>query len=112
MEQEIYFDFIPENLYISPGIWSFLIGTQEKESSFYFYLPSQAARNQNTRFFEPNPNLTLTIPSTASKVITVGAYDSTYDAYADFPAGVTGMRSGISVFWQQGRQNRILRRRA
>lgn len=84
VEQEIYFDFIPENLYISPGIWSFLIGTQEKESSFYFYLPSQAARNQNTRFFEPNPNLTLTIPSTASKVITVGAYDSTYDAYADF----------------------------
>ena len=84
VEQEIYYDFIPENLYISPGIWSFLIGTQEKESSFYFYLPSQAARNQNTRFFEPNPNLTLTIPSTASKVITVGAYDSTYDAYADF----------------------------
>ena len=84
VEQEIYFDFIPENLYISPGIWSFLIGTQEKESSFYFYLPSQAARNQNTRFFEPNPHLTLTIPSTASKVITVGAYDSTYDAYADF----------------------------
>lgn len=84
VEQEIYFDFIPENLYISPGIWSFLIGTQEKESSFYFYLPSQAVRNQNTRFFEPNPNLTLTIPSTASKVITVGAYDSTYDAYADF----------------------------
>lgn len=84
VEQEIYFDFIPKNLYISPGIWSFLIGTQEKESSFYFYLPSQAARNQNTRFFEPNPNLTLTIPSTASKVITVGAYDSTYDAYADF----------------------------
>lgn len=84
VEQEIYFDFIPENLYISPGIWSFLIGTQEKESSFYFYLPSQAARNQNTRFFEPNPNLTLTIPSTASKVITVGAYDGTYDAYADF----------------------------
>lgn len=84
VEQEIYFDFIPENLYISPGIWSFLVGTQEKESSFYFYLPSQAARNQNTRFFEPNPQLTLTIPSTASKVITVGAYDSTYDAYADF----------------------------
>lgn len=84
VEQEIYFDFIPENLYISPGIWSFLMGTQEKESSFYFYLPSQAARNQNTRFFEPNPHLTLTIPSTASKVITVGAYDSTYDAYADF----------------------------
>ena len=84
VEQEIYFDFIPENLYISPGIWSFLIGTQEKESSFYFYLPSQAARNQNTRFFEPNPQLTLTIPSTASRVITVGAYDSIYDAYADF----------------------------
>lgn len=77
------------------------------------FLPSVPGGAQSEYpLFEPNPNLTLTIPSTASKVITVGAYDSTYDAYADFPAGVTGMRSGISVFWQQGRQNRTLRRRA
>ena len=30
------------------------------------------------------PDVTLTIPSTASKVITVGAYDPVYEAYADF----------------------------
>lgn len=28
--------------------------------------------------------MTLTIPATASKVISVGAYDSVYEAYADF----------------------------
>ena len=28
--------------------------------------------------------MTLTIPSTAAKVISVGAYDSAYEAYADF----------------------------
>ena len=28
--------------------------------------------------------MTLTIPSTAAKVITVGAYDQVYDTYADF----------------------------
>ena len=82
--QEIYFDFIPLQQFISPGIWSFRLYSEGAESSFYFYLPSAAARNANTRFFTPTPNLTLTIPSTATKVITVGAYDSTYDAYADF----------------------------
>ena len=82
--QEIYFDFIPLQQFISPGIWSFRLQSEGPEGSFYFYLPSAAARNANTRFFAPTPNLTLTIPSTATKVITVGAYDSTYDAYADF----------------------------
>ena len=28
--------------------------------------------------------MTLTVPSTAAKVITVGAYDPVYDTYADF----------------------------
>ena len=32
----------------------------------------------------PTPEATFTIPSTASKVISVGAYDSTYRSYAQF----------------------------
>ena len=51
---------------------------------YYFYLPSAAVRSTGTGFPRPTPELTQTIPSTASKVITVGAYDSTFDAYADF----------------------------
>ncbi len=51
---------------------------------YYFYLPSASVRNTNTRFFEPSPQVTLTIPSTAQKVVTVAAYDSVYESYADF----------------------------
>ncbi len=83
--QEIYFDFIPTETYITPGIWTFYIeGVKIVTGQYYFYLPGQAVRNLSTRFFTPSPQITLTIPSTAQKTITVGAYDVTYDAYADF----------------------------
>ena len=82
---EIFFDFIPEGNYITPGEWTFILTVREAVSgSFSYYLPSRSIRSGRTGFLEPTPNVTLTIPSTASKVVTVGAYDSVYDAYADF----------------------------
>ena len=39
---------------------------------------------RGTRFFSSFPEFTLTIPSTASKAITVAAYNSIYNSYADF----------------------------
>ena len=47
------------------------------------YLPSDVTRNENTFFLLPSPEMTLTIPSTSSKAITVGAYNSRLQAYAD-----------------------------
>lgn len=83
--QEVYFDFIPRTNYITTGIWSFTIEPLNTVTGqYYFYLPSAGVRNRNTRFFSSTPQMTLTIPSTAGRVITVGAYDSTYEAYADF----------------------------
>ena len=87
--QEIYLDFLPaEGNYITGGVWTFLLEAEDTAEAgtgkYYFYLPSGAARNNNTGFYRPTPEVTLTIPSTAGKVITVGAYDSVYDAYADF----------------------------
>lgn len=83
--QEIYFDFIPADIYITPGIWTFFIEPLDiVTGQYYFYLPSAVTRNSNTRFLTPSPEITLTIPSTAQKVITVGAYDTAYESYADF----------------------------
>ena len=48
------------------------------------WLPREAALNRGTAFLFPTDNTTLTIPSTASRVITVGAYDALTFAYADF----------------------------
>lgn len=48
------------------------------------YLPGAQARSADTRFVRPDAELTLTVPSTAQKVITVGAMQAYYEAYADF----------------------------
>lgn len=85
VNQEIYFDFLPLQTYINPGIWSFELTPARVVSGNYdLYLPSNVSLNADTRFFTPTPDKTLTIPSTASKVITVGAYDASFEAYADF----------------------------
>ena len=85
--QEIYFDMLPvgSGRYIESGVWSFLlVPIRTVTGNYTFYLPSGTARSENTRFVRPTPDVTLTIPSTASKVITVGAYEPVYEAYADF----------------------------
>ncbi len=85
--QEIYFDFLPaENgRYLDSGVWTFLLEPVETITGNYtFYLPSGTVRSENTRFVRTTPDVTLTIPSTASKVITVGAYNPIYESYADF----------------------------
>lgn len=84
--QEIYLELIPSGRpYIDSGVWTVrLEGIEIVTGQYYFYLPSTSARSAATGFYLPTPEVTLTIPSTAAKVITVGAYDSAYDAYADF----------------------------
>ncbi|MDE7132656.1 MAG: S8 family serine peptidase [Lachnospiraceae bacterium] len=85
--QEIYFDLLPAagSRYLNSGVWTFLLEPIKTVTGNYtFYLPSGTVRNAQTRFVRPTPDVTLTIPSTASKVITVGAYDTVYEAYADF----------------------------
>lgn len=85
--QEIYFDFLPmgNRRYINSGVWSFrLEPVRTITGNYTFYLPSEAVRSRQTRFVRPTPDVTLTIPATASKVVTVGAYQAAQEAYADF----------------------------
>ena len=84
--EEIYFEMLPEGQnYINSGVWTIrLEPLQVVTGRYYFYLPSAVVRAAGTGFYQSTPEVTLTIPSTAAKVISVGAYDSTYEAYADF----------------------------
>lgn len=85
VNQEIYIDFLPQGNYVASGVWRFeLVPENIRVGAYTFYLPSSTVRNAQTRFYGPMPEATLTIPSTARRVITVGAYDTTYDSYADF----------------------------
>lgn len=84
--QEIYLDMIPaEGGYINAGIWTIrLEPVVTVTGQYYLYLPAGSGIGESTGFYRATPQVTLTIPSTAAKVITVGAYDQVYDTYADF----------------------------
>lgn len=83
--QEVYFDFLPVRDYLDSGIWTFRLTPERIITGRYdMWLPSRGILNPSTRFLRPVPETTLTIPSTASNVISVGAYDDSYRAYADF----------------------------
>lgn len=83
--QEIYIDFIPTGTYIDSGVWTIRIQPERVVyGNFNMWIPSAGVLNTATGFLTPVENTTLTIPSTAAKVISVGAYDSYYDQYASF----------------------------
>ena len=83
--QQIYFELVPESGYIAPGVWKIVL-TPIKivDGQYDLWLPDSSTLNEDTRFFFPTEETTLTVPSAADKVITVGAYNSRTDAYADF----------------------------
>lgn len=84
--QEIYLEMIPvTGSYINAGIWTIrLEPIMTVTGQYYLYLPAGNGRGDSTGFYRSTPQVTLTVPSTAAKVITVGAYDPVYDTYADF----------------------------
>ncbi len=85
IRQEIFIDFLPRETYVAPGIWQVVLNAGKVVSGRYdLWLPGSSVLNPGTGFTKPSPEVTITIPSTASRVITVGAYDARTFTYADF----------------------------
>ncbi|MGN1266499.1 MAG: S8 family peptidase [Dorea sp.] len=83
--QEIYIDMLPRESYIDSGVWRVeLVPRIIVSGTYELWLPSEGALNRGTGFRNPTNNTTLTIPSTSSRVISVGAYDALTLSYADF----------------------------
>lgn len=83
--QEIYFEFLPVGTYLDSGIWRIeLIPKEIVFGEYNMWLPSGGTLNIGTAFLNPVEETTLTIPSTASKGITVGAYDARFRQPAAF----------------------------
>ena len=83
--QEIYIDFIPTGNYVDSGVWKIILrGKDIKDGEYFLWLPGGNVLNPLTSFYLPRAEGTLTIPSTALRLISVGAYDSRSDVYADF----------------------------
>ena len=83
--QEIYLNLLPVGSYVQSGIWKIRLTPRKVAVGQYdLWLPGGGSLNRATRFLVSDPDTTLTIPSTASRVISVGAYDDSYLSYADF----------------------------
>ncbi len=85
VNQEIFIDFLPRKNYINSGEWKVVLTPKRIVTGEYqMWLPSAGALNIGTGFLFPTKNTTITIPSTANRVISVGAYDALTLTYADF----------------------------
>ena len=85
ISQEIYIDLLPVEDYLTEGIWQIVLSAGKIVTGQYeMWLPSDNVLNRGTGFLFPTDATTLTIPSSASRAISVGAYDARTFAYADF----------------------------
>lgn len=84
---EIYLELLPEGVStnIRSGIWKMvLIPKKIVDGRIDLWMPSGSSINRETGFLISEVERTFTIPSTATKPITVGAYDGNTDSYAPF----------------------------
>lgn len=85
--QEIYLEMLPveEGESVRSGIWKIQFMPQNiVDGKIELWMPSGGAIGSETGFLISNTENTLTIPSTAAKPITVGAYNSNTGVYASF----------------------------
>lgn len=84
-KQELYISLVPKNTYITAGQYTILINTRTViDGIIDMWLPLANSTNSNSTFLTPSPDVTLTIPSSAKNVISVGAYDLRTERYANF----------------------------
>ena len=84
--QEIYLDFLPAagSSFVDSGSWTVrLIPQKIVDGHFHMWLPGGGS-DSSAAFYLSSPDTTLTIPSTARRAISVGAYNSGLQSYAPF----------------------------
>lgn len=60
----------------TPGIWTIIVhGDIILDGTFHAWLPLTGFTSPGLEFLSPNPNYTVTVPSTTTSIICCGAYD-------------------------------------
>ncbi|MDB8798415.1 bifunctional germination protease/germinant receptor pseudoprotease CspBA [Romboutsia sp. 1001216sp1] len=73
------------NTFINAGIWKLVFTPIDVVvGNVNIYLPTSEGISKDTRFLGADKNLTVTVPGTASKVITVGSFNSRTDNVSVF----------------------------
>ncbi|MER0278715.1 bifunctional germination protease/germinant receptor pseudoprotease CspBA [Clostridioides difficile] len=76
---------LSSNTQINPGLWRIIFEPIDiVTGNVNIYLPTSEGLNRNTRFLIPTQELTVTVPGTASRVITVGSFNSRTDIVSIF----------------------------
>lgn len=84
-DQEIFFVLMPTNENIGEGVWKIRIQAEKVVKGEYdLWLPISSGLNPFTKFLNPDVTTTLTVPSTATKVISVGGYNPSNNSIASF----------------------------
>lgn len=83
--QETYISIAPKREYIEQGIWTVSFNPKSiLNGRIDLWLPVTQSTSSNVSFITPSEFTTMTIPSSARKIISVGAYDKNTLAYAPF----------------------------
>ena len=83
--QEVYIEFLPVEQYLPAGIWILRIEPVKIVWNLAdLWLPVTETASLRTHFLTPSVAGSFTVPAAAENVISVAAYDSRTDAYADF----------------------------
>ena len=83
--QEVYVDFNWDSGNVPMGIWKINITPISiKCGRLDIWLPTYAGLAMDTGFTRSDKNLTMTIPAYSRRAITVGAFDSNSNRYAEF----------------------------
>ena len=76
---------LSSNNQITPGIWKIEFTKIEiVDGRVDLYLPTSEGLSPDTRFLSPSAILTVTVPGTTSRVITVGSYNARTDVVSSF----------------------------
>lgn len=84
-EQEVYFQLTALSNGLPQGIWTLNAhGDDIVDGRINIWLPTNDEVGTDVAFLTPSAENTITIPATANNVISVGGYNATIDASADF----------------------------
>ncbi len=88
-QQEVYIEFLPTGseagARLQGGVWQVEVsGRVIREGTVDMWLPAGGSILPDTEFLLPEPETTLTVPSSAERVISVAAYNGNNGIYAAF----------------------------
>ncbi len=94
-EQLIFFRFVKP----TPGIWNLQVypeeGEQRGRGIFHMWLPITDFLETSVTFLSPSPDVTLTEPSNAERIITISTYDGASGSW--FPQSGRGFTKSGNI---------------